>query len=98
MLRLILALVLAIASLPVPALACDGPAPVAMPGHAMGGMEHKAPIRVAHDCIGCIAAMDWDAARIVPPAALPAPSPVARIAALPLLPNEAPTPPPPRAA
>jgi hypothetical protein len=98
MLRLILALVLAIASLPVPALACDGPAPMAMPGHAMGGMEHKAPIRVAHDCIGCIAVVDWDAERIVPPATLLAPDPIGRIVPLPLVPGKAPTPPPPRAA
>lgn len=97
MLRLILALVLAVASLPVPALACDSPAPMAMSGHAMNGMKHQAPMRMTHDCIGCIAAMDWDAARVVPPADLPAPSPIGRIAALPLLPGEAPNPPPPRA-
>ncbi len=97
MLRLILALVLAIASLPVPALACDGPAPAAMAGHAMNGMDHKAPMPVKHDCIGCVAAVDWEAARVALPIALPAPAPVARIAALPLIPGEAPTPPPPRA-
>jgi len=98
MLRLLLALILAIASLPVPALACDGPSPMAMSGHAMNGMDHRVPMPVTHDCIGCIAVADWDAERIASPIALPGPAPIARIAALPLLPGEAPTPPPPRAA
>lgn len=102
MLRLILALVLAIASLPVPAAAHDGAmvmsAPMAMSGHATDGMEHKAPMPMLHDCIGCIAVADWNGARIVPPVSLQRPAYLAPIAAMRLLPGEAPVPPPPRTA
>lgn len=102
MLRLVLALILAIASLPMPATACDGAMtmnkPMAMSGHAKGGMEHKAPMPMLHDCIGCIAVADWNGARIVPPVSLERPAYLAPIAAMRLLPGEAPTPPPPRIA
>ena len=98
MLRLILVLLLALTSAPMPAGAHDGmPMPAS---HAMAGMKHDtdrpAPMSPQHFCVGCVPMADWDAARIVPPILPPAPLPVARIVALPLLPGEAPVPPPPR--
>lgn len=111
-LRLLLILMLAFASVPMPAAAHDAammmPAhdmagPIAA-GHTMAGMQHGSdrpipvPASSQHLCTGCVPMTDWNAARIEPPLALPAPPPVARIAVLPLLPNEAPTPPPPRIA
>jgi hypothetical protein len=51
-----------------------------------------------HFCIGCVPMYDWNAMRIRPPIAFPAPAPIARILALPVVPGEAPIPPPPRIA
>lgn len=101
MFRLFLALILAFASVPMPAMAC-GPALPATPMAAMSldhaGHHAPAPMPPRHDCIGCVSVVDWSGARIVPPAIVAAPALISRIATLPLLPGNAPTPPPPRAA
>ena len=98
MLRLILVLLLAFASTATPAAAHDGAAPMAMSSHAMNGMDHKAPMPMQHDCIGCMPIADWGGAPISPPFMVAGPALISRIAAMPLLPGQAPTPPPPRRA
>lgn len=106
LLRLILVLILAFGAPAMPAAACDGAAPMATGEHSMPGMDrgadrdrdHKVPMAGQHFCVGCVPLSDWGAARLLPPILLPEPSPVARIAGLPLMPGEAPTPPPPRIA
>ena len=96
MLRLLLALMLALTAAPMPAAACDGAMPMAMSGHAMPGTGHPAPMPSSHDCIGCVAVADWDANRILPPQPAVAPPLTFGDAVMPLLPGEAPIPPPPR--
>jgi hypothetical protein len=101
LLRLILALVLALGGTAMPAAAHDGAQPMAMAGHAMPGMDNrdrKAPMPMQHLCIGCVPMDGWNAARVTPPVVVPAPAPIAGIAALSVLPGEAPAPPPPRIA
>ena len=98
MLRILLALVLALAAPAMPAGAHESGMPMALPGHAMNGMKHDGPMPSEHVCVGCIAVADLQAERIAPPPARRTPVPIVRIAALPLLPGEAPTPPPPRIA
>lgn len=102
MLRLILVLILALAAPIMPASACDSAQPIATTGHAMPDMnrdrDHKAPMPAQHLCVGCVPMGDWGIARLRPRIVLPGPAPVTRIARLPLLPGEAPTPPPPRIA
>jgi hypothetical protein len=102
LLRLILVLVLALAAPVLPAGAHDGEQPMAMSGHRMPGMDHnthhKAPMPAQHVCVGCVPMGDWGAARVQPPIKLPESAPIGRIARLPLLPGEAPAPPPPRIA
>ena len=101
LLRLILALVLALTGTAMPAAAHDDARPMAMAGHAMPGMDHrdhKTPTRMQHLCLGCVPMGDWNTTRVTPPLVPPALTPIAVIAALPLLPGEAPTPPPPRIA
>lgn len=96
MLRLFLALILALAAMPMPAMACDDAMPTATSGHHMSGVDHPAPTPLGHDCIGCIAVADWDADRILPPQPVVAPLLTIGVARMALLPGEAPTPPPPR--
>jgi hypothetical protein len=107
LLRLILVLILAFGAPAMPASACDGAAPMATGAHSMPGMDrdrdhrdrnHKVPMAGQHFCVGCVPITHWGAARLLPPILLLEPSPVARIARLPLMPGEAPTPPPPRIA
>ena len=106
LLRLILVLILALAAPVAPASACDSAQPMAMNGHAMPGMDrdmdrdmdHRAPMPAQHLCVGCVPMGDWDVVRVQPRILLPEPAPVGRIVGLPLLPGEAPTPPPPRIA
>lgn len=100
MLRLLLILILAFSAPAVPAGACDGAAPKAMPGHHIpmqNGGDDKAP-PAQHFCVGCVPIGDIGAARLTPPVPFTAPDPVVRIARLKLRPLEAPTPPPPRIA
>lgn len=101
MLRLLLALILALASVPMSAMACETAVSDAA---VMAGMSldhaHHAPAKAPmprHDCIGCVSVADWSGARVTPPAIIAAPALTSRIAVLPLLPGEAPVPPPPRA-
>ena len=101
LLRLILVLMLALTGTAMPAAAHQGAQPIATAGHAMPGMDHrdhKTPTPMQHLCLGCVPMAGWDAARVNPPLILPAPAPIAVIVALPLLPGEAPAPPPPRIA
>jgi hypothetical protein len=102
MLRPFLALLIALAALPMPAAACDDAmvtgTPMAMRGHKMAGGDHHAPMPASHDCLGCIAVAGWEPAPIAPLCLMAAPLRRIGIAALPLLPGEAPTPPPPRIA
>ena len=103
LLRLILVLMLALTTPAAHASAGDGATPTAMSGHAMpgmdhSGMDHKMPMAGQHFCVGCVPMNDWGATRVQPRILLPEPAPVARIAGLPLVPGEAPTPPPPRIA
>lgn len=98
LLRLILFLVLALTTPVAHASARDGATPTAMPGMDHSGMDHRAPMAPQHLCVGCVPMNDWGAARVQPRILLPEPAPVARIAGLPLVPGEAPTPPPPRIA
>jgi hypothetical protein len=98
LLRLVLALVLALSGTVMPAAAHDGAQPMAMAAHGMDHRDHKAPMPMQHLCLGCVPMGDWNTARVTPPLLPPAPMPIAVIAALPLLPGEAPTPPPPRIA
>ena len=106
LLRLILVLILAFGAPGMPASACDGAAPMATGAHSMPGMDrnadrdrnHKVPMAGQHFCVGCVPMTDWGAARLLPRLMFSEPSPVARIARLPLLPGEAPVPPPPRIA
>jgi hypothetical protein len=95
LLRLILVLMLAIGAPAMPAMGHDGMQPMAMAGHEMPDRQHKAPMP-QHFCIGCVPMGDWNAIRVWPPMALPAPAPLSRIAALVVLPNRPPIPPPPR--
>ncbi len=96
--RLLFLLILVMASPLPPAAAHDGMPPAAMAGHAMPGSEHKVPMPADHICVGCAPIGDWQASRVTPPVPLASPAPVARIIVLPLLPGEAPLPPPPRIA
>ena len=106
LLRLILVLILAFGAPAMPASACDGATPMATGAHSMPGMDrgadrdgdHKVPMAGQHFCVGCVPMSDWGAARLLRRLVLPELSPVARIAPLPLLSGEAPTPPPPRIA
>jgi len=93
--RLILFVMLAFGAPAMPAGAHDGMQPMAMAGHPMPGPEHKAPMS-QHLCVGCIPIGDWNAVRVRPPVSLPAPAPLSRIAALTVLPDKGPIPPPPR--
>ena len=96
LLRLILALMLALGAPAMPAAAHEGMAPMAMAGHRMPDPQPKAPMAQQHLCIGCVPMGDWYAVRVRPPVSLPAPAPISRIAALRMMPGEAPIPPPPR--
>jgi hypothetical protein len=96
LLRLILALMLALGAPAMPAAGHEGMAPMAMAGHQMPGADHKAPMPEQHFCIGCVPMGDWYAVRVRPPVSLPAPEPISRIVALRMMPGEAPIPPPPR--
>ena len=98
LLRLILVLMLAFGAPAMPAAAHESMQPMAMEmaGHQMPGPEHKAPIPQQHLCVGCVPIGDWNAVRVQPPVSLPIPAPLSRIAALSMLPGEAPIPPPPR--
>jgi hypothetical protein len=98
LLRLILVIMLAFGAPAMPAAAHEGMQPMAMAGHQMPGPEHKAPVPQQHFCIGCVPIGDWNAVRVRPPVSLPAPAPISRIAALSVLPGDAPIPPPPRIA
>ena len=98
LLRLVLVVMLAFAAPAMPAAACHDPPAMAMTQHGMDGARHRQPVLAEHLCIGCTTMADWNGARIVPPIMIPAPPPVAAIARLPLLPGEAPVPPPPRMA
>lgn len=96
LLRLILALMLALGAPGMPAAAHEGMEPMAMAGHRMPGQQPKAPMAQQHLCIGCVPMGDWYAVRVRPPVSLPAPEPISRIMALRMMPGEAPIPPPPR--
>jgi hypothetical protein len=96
LLRLILALMLALGAPAMPAAAHEGMEPMAMAGHRMPDPQPKAPMAQQHLCIGCVPMGDWDAVRVRPPVVLPAPEPISRIVALRMMPGEAPIPPPPR--
>jgi len=96
LLRLILVIILAFGAPAMPAAAHEGMRPMAMVGHRMPDPEHKAPMPQQHLCIGCVPMGDWYAVRVRPPVSLPAPEPISRIAALRMMPGEAPIPPPPR--
>ncbi len=100
LLRLILALMLALGAPAMPAAAHEGMAPMAMAGHRMPGADHKTPPRAPmpeeHLCLGCVPMGEWYAVRVRPPVALPAPEPISRIVALRMMPDKAPIPPPPR--
>jgi len=98
LLRLILFVMLAFGAPAMPAAAHDGMQPMAMAGHSMPGPEHKTPMPQQHLCVGCVPIGDWNAVRVRPPVAIPAPAPLSRIAALTVLPERAPIPPPPRIA
>jgi hypothetical protein len=101
LLRLILALMLALGAPAMPAaahegMAHEGMAPMAMAGHRMPDPQPKAPMAQQHLCIGCVPMGDWYAVRVRPPVSLPAPEPISRIVTLRMMPGEAPIPPPPR--
>lgn len=103
LLRLILVLAFALITPLAPASACHAAPATARSGHAMPGMDRpasdrKAPMAGQHFCVGCVPMNDWGATRVQPRIRHPEPAPVARIAELPLVPGEAPTPPPPRIA
>ena len=96
LLRLILALMLALDAPAMPAAAHEGMEPMAMAGHRMPDPQPKVPMPQQHLCIGCVPMGDWYAVRVRPPVLLPAPEPISRIVALRMMPGEAPIPPPPR--
>ena len=96
LLRLILALMLALGAPAMPAAAHEWMEPMAMAGHRMPDPQPKAPMAQQHFCIGCVPMGDWHAVRVRPPVSLPAPEPISRIVVLRMMPGKAPIPPPPR--
>ncbi|WP_066810993.1 hypothetical protein [Sphingomonas asaccharolytica] len=96
LLRLILALMLALGGPAMPAAGHEGMEPMALAGHRMPDPQPKAPMAQQHLCIGCVPIGDWYAVRVRPPVSLPAPEPISRIVALRMMPGKAPIPPPPR--
>lgn len=98
LLRLLLVMMLAFAAPAMPVAAChDAPARAATHLEA-SHTRRQQPMETEHLCVGCAAVADWKGTRVTPPIMPPAVIPAVKIAALSLLPGEAPTPPPPRMA